>query len=74
MSVNFVFLTAFFAIPAIFAGQSESRSLRLSEFMRKGIDTATGHSSGGEAIVLVLLLPALIFFWALAVVTILALV
>jgi hypothetical protein len=42
--------------------------------MRKGIDTATGHSSGGEAIVLVLLLPALIFFWALAIVTILTLV
>jgi hypothetical protein len=74
MSVNFVFLTAFFAIPAVFASQSGSRSPRLSEFMRKGIDTATGHSSGGEAVVLVLLLPALIFFWAFAIVTIVALV
>jgi hypothetical protein len=74
MGVNFVFLTAFFAIPAVFAGQCGSRSLRWSEFMRKGIDTATGHSAGGEAVVLVLLLPALIFSWALAVVTIIALV
>ncbi len=76
MGVNFAFLTAFFAVPAIFAGvaQGDARSLRLSEFMRKGIETATGHSSGGEALVLVLTLPALIFFWALAIVTIVAIV
>lgn len=76
MGVNFAFLTAFFAVPAIFAGvtKDESRSLRWSEFMRKGIDTATGHSSGSEAAVLVLVLPALIFFWAIAIVTIVALV
>jgi hypothetical protein len=76
MGVNFAFLTAFFAVPAIFAGvtRDESRSLRWSEFMRKGIETATGHSSGREAAVLVLVLPALIFFWAIAIVTIVALV
>jgi hypothetical protein len=76
MGINFAFLTAFFAVPAIFAGvaRDESRSLRWSEFMRKGIETATGHSSGREAAVLVLVLPALIFFWAIAIVTIVALV
>jgi hypothetical protein len=76
MGVNFVFLTAFFAVPAVFVGATpgESRSLRWSEFMRKGIETATGHSSGREAAVLILVLPALIFFWALAIVTIVALV
>jgi hypothetical protein len=76
MGINFAFLTAFFAVPAIFAGvaRDESRSLRWSEFMRKGIETATGHSSGREAAVLVLMLPALIFFWAIAIVTIVALV
>ena len=76
MGVNFAFLTAFFAVPAIFAGvtKDESRSLRWSEFMWKGIETATGHSSGREAAVLVLVLPILIFFWALAIVTIVALV
>ena len=67
-------LTAFFAVPALFAGQAggASRSRRLSEFMRKGVETATGHSSGGEAMVLVLILPALIFCWAVAIVTIVA--
>ena len=76
MGVNFAFLTAFFAVPAIFGNMTkdERRSLRWSEFMRKGIQTATGHSSGREAAVLVLVLPALIFFWALAIVTIVALV
>lgn len=76
MGVNFVFLTAFFAVPAIFVGasQGKARHMRWSEFMRKGIQTATGHNSGGEAAVLVLVLPALIFFWALAIVTIVALV
>jgi len=76
MGVNFVFLTAFFAVPAVFVGATKggSRPLRWSEFMRKGIQTATGHSSGGEAIVLILTLPALIFLWALAIVMIVALV
>lgn len=72
MGINFAFLTAFFAVPVVFsgAGNAGSRLLRWSEFMRSGIQTATGHSSGGEAIVLVLLLPLLIFFWAMAIVTI----
>jgi hypothetical protein len=76
MGVNFAFLTAFFAVPALCARQitGKSRSPSWSEFMRKGIQTATGHSSGGEAVVLVLILPALIFCWAVAVVTIVALV
>lgn len=75
MGVNFFFLTAFFAVPAVFVGaaQGETRALRWSEFMRKGIQTATGHSSGVEAVVLILALPAMIFLWALAVVTIVAL-
>jgi hypothetical protein len=74
MGVNFFFLTAFFAVPAIVVGvtQDEARPLPWSEFMRKGIETATGHSTGAEAVVLVLMLPALIFFFAVAIVTIVA--
>lgn len=74
MGVNFAFLTAFFAIPAIFAstGGDRSRSARWSEFMRVGIATATGRSSGGEAVVLTLLLPFLIFCWSIAIVVIAA--
>ena len=76
MAVNFVFLTAFFAIPAIFVGTGQARgsALSWSQFMRRGVQTETGHSSGGEAAVLILTLPALIFCWALAIVTIWALV
>jgi hypothetical protein len=76
MAINFVFLTAFFAIPAIFVGTAKSgaRALSWSRFMARGIQTETGRASGGEATVLVLLLPALIFCWAVAIVTINALV
>lgn len=76
MAINFTFLAAFFSIPTIFvaAGNGGRRTLKWSEFMRRGIMTETGHSSGGEAAVLILLLPALIFLWSLAIVTIYALV
>ena len=74
MGVNFFFLTAFFGVPAIFVGvtQGDARPLRWSDFMRKGMQTATGHSSGLQAVVLILILPALIFLWAIAIVTIAA--
>ena len=76
MGVNFFFLAAFFAVPAIFVGASHEKAgaLRWSDFRRKGVDTATGHSSAGEASVLMLTLPVLILCWAVAIVTIAALV
>lgn len=76
MGVNFFFLAAFFAVPAIFVGASHdpAGALRWSEFRRRGVDTATGHSSAGEASVLMLTLPVLILGWAVAVVAIAALV
>ncbi len=72
------FIAAFFAVPAIFvrttpAGE-RTRALGWSRFMEEGIATATGHSSGREAIVLALLLPFLILCWAIAVAVIAALV
>lgn len=75
--VILAFLAAFFAIPSLFvriAGDSRTRALGWYEFMAKGIDTATGHASGAGATVLVLLLPFLILCFAIAVVTIAALV
>ena len=54
--------------------RGDPRPRGITEFMEKGLETATGHNSGFEAVVLVLTLPALIFFWAIAVVTIIALV
>lgn len=76
MGINFAFLTAFFAVPSIFVRASgmPARSLGWSDFKRAGIATATGRCPAGEAVVLVLLLPALIFCWGIAVVTIAALV
>ena len=76
MAINFVFLTAFFAIPAIFvrSANTEGRAKSWTRFMDRGIETANGHSSGNEAAVLMLVLPVFIFGWSLAIVTIAALV
>jgi hypothetical protein len=71
------FIAAFFTVPALWtrmAPANASHALRWSEFMRGGVETASGHASGGEAAVLVLLLPALIFCWSIAIVLINALV
>lgn len=70
------FLTAFFAVPAIFVKTSpkDHRALRWAEFVDNGVDTATGRTGAGEATTLVLLLPFLMVCWAIAVVTIAALV
>jgi hypothetical protein len=74
-AIIFAFLVAFFAIPAIFVGAAPGTSgaIRWSEFMRKGITTGSGHSSGGSAALLVLMLPFLIFCFAIAVAMIVAL-
>ncbi|HET7709227.1 MAG TPA: hypothetical protein VFK50_06815 [Sphingomicrobium sp.] len=76
MGVNLAFLAAFFAVPAIFVRTTRdgSKAMRWTAFMDRGIDTETGHASGGEALTLTLLLPACILFWGIAVVTIAALV
>jgi hypothetical protein len=77
MAINFAFLTAFFAVPVIFVRASPDDAgrgaRRWSDFMRAGVDTATGHCSGREAVVLTLLLPFLILCWGVVVVAIAAL-
>lgn len=74
MVINAIFLTAFFGIPILFvrAVHDEKRSLGWSEFMERGIKTASGHSSGRDATTLVLLLPLFIFCWAIAIIVIVA--
>ena len=75
MGINFIFLTAFFTVPTIFARAApgeRSRKMTWSKLMEDGIDTATGRTSGGEAVVLMLILPLLIFLWGVAVVAIAA--
>jgi hypothetical protein len=72
------FLLAFFGIPALFVktskGQGVTKAPGWAEFRDKGIATATGRTPASEATTLVLLLPVLIFAWAIAVATIAALV
>lgn len=76
--IIFAFLSAFFAVPALFPRLADrdgrSKSLDWVEFREKGIATATGHATSGEATILVLLLPFLILCFAIAVATIAALV
>ena len=73
-----IFITAYFAVPALWAGmkpdENRSRALTWDEFMTRGIRTATGHASGREAAVLVLMLPAFVLLWAIAVAIIAAVV
>ncbi|HET7575868.1 MAG TPA: hypothetical protein VFK19_04780 [Sphingomicrobium sp.] len=75
-AVIFAFLIAFFVIPAIFVGSAPDSpgSVGWSEFLRKGIKTESGHSSGGSAALLVLMLPFLIFCFAITIAMIVALV
>ncbi|HEV2568794.1 hypothetical protein [Sphingomonas sp.] len=73
MAICFVFLAAAFATPAAWArvaGQQEGRKQSWAEFMEEGVETATGRLGGGEAIVQVLILPALLVLWALAIIAI----
>lgn len=76
--VIFAFIAAFFAVPALFPGQapeeSRSRALSLFDFGHRGIATATGRASAREATILVLLLPALILCFGIAVAIIATLV
>ena len=76
--VVFGFLAAFFGIPTLFVrmarGRGRTRALDWYKFREHGIATATGRSSAGEATTLVLLLPALVLCWAIAVAIIAALV
>lgn len=72
------FIIAYFAVPGLWARmkpeENESRALSWDEFMARGIKTATGHASGQEAAVQVIMLPAFILLWAVAVAIIAALV
>jgi hypothetical protein len=71
------FISAFFVVPALWVrmapDKNSSKALGWSEFIDKYVDTAAGPCSGREAAVLVLLLPAVIFAWAIAIAAVAAL-
>ena len=76
--VVFAFIAAFFAVPALFPGQapeqSRAKALSLFDFGHRGIATATGRASAGEATALILVLPFLILCFGIAIATIASLV
>jgi hypothetical protein len=63
------FLTAAFIVPALWARVAETPGPKgsLAEFMRNGFDCETGHIGGGAAMVQVLIMPAMLIFWGLAI-------
>jgi hypothetical protein len=62
------FVAIFFAVPRIFLAVEPKAGRRpsLPEFMEKGVNTLTGHSSGREALLQMLIVPVLLTFGLLA--------
>lgn len=70
-------IVAAFGTPALWARMNPARrqgALSLDSFANRGIQTLTGHLGAGPATVQVLILPALIFLWGVAIAVIAALV
>lgn len=64
-----IFLAASFIVPAIWARivpQAGPRE-RWGDFMARGVDCATGRLDAGAAMVQVLIMPAMLILWGLAV-------
>lgn len=73
MAIFAFFIIAGFALPLIWtrlAPDSGRRSMRWGELKQRGVMTLTGRVTARDAAVQVLILPVLIFCWALVTVTI----
>ena len=71
------FIVAGFALPGIWTRMQPGNPVSpmpWEKFRRHGISTLTGRLSAGEAATQMLILPVLVFLWAIACVTIAALV
>ena len=68
VSISALFVVIFFTVPRIFLGVEGDTSRRptLSVFMYQGFETLTGHSSGRDALVQMLIVPALLTIGILA--------
>lgn len=77
MVICVVFIVLGFGVPSMWprlqAG-SPIKAKSWAKFQREGIQSLTGHNTAGAATVQVLILPALVLVWGLAVVTIAAIV
>ncbi|WP_205479791.1 hypothetical protein [Sphingomonas arenae] len=77
MAVNFIFVAAFAVVPMLWARMKpakDAKALSFDRFLARGIRTETGTCGAGSASIQVLMLPAFIFLWGIAVTTIAALV
>ena len=77
MAIFTVFIVAGFGIPAIWtrlAPQSASKQMSFAQLRRDGISTLTGRLPAKDAAVQMLILPAIIFCWGIATITIAAVV
>jgi hypothetical protein len=64
IAIAFFFVLMFFSVPAVFFGveRDEHGRRSFSTFMEQGMQTLTGHNSGGAALVQMLLVPAALTF------------
>jgi hypothetical protein len=71
-----IFLSASFAVPAMWARIAGTAGGKdgWQAFMRRGIDCATGHLTGPEAVAQVVIMPAMLVLWGVSVAIIHALV
>ena len=63
-----LFVTIFFTVPRIFFSVERDSGVRASfdDFLSKGMDTLTGHSSGTSALVQMLIIPIMLTLAVLA--------
>ena len=68
VTIAALFVLAFFTVPRIFLHVEPKATPRtgFQRFMREGIDTLTGHSSGAATLVQMMIVPVLLTFAALA--------
>ncbi|QZD95892.1 hypothetical protein [Qipengyuania gelatinilytica] len=77
MTIFALFIVAAFGVPAIWtklAPESSSKPMSFAKLRSQGIQTLTGRLSAKDAAVQMLILPAIIFCWGVATITIAALV
>lgn len=68
ITVCAVFVAVFFTVPRIFFALEPNATRRpsLPAFMERGMETMTGHSEGGDALVQMLIVPVLLTLGLLA--------
>lgn len=75
MAIFTIYIAMLFGVPAIWARmkpETVTAPMTLGAFWEHGIQTYTGHNRAGAATVQVLLLPAMVLLWGVAVLAIAA--